>query len=91
MKLLQYYTVSNFPPHPLYQPCVGAADLQAALTEFHQALDEVILGFSQQLQDTLTALGQGNCALPQVAQDAAKVLPTAVNQDPAWTEQSRAS
>ena len=32
------------------------------------------------------AFGQSSRSLPQVAQDAAKVLPTAVNQDPAWMQ-----
>ena len=58
--------------------------LHAVLAGFHQSLDEVILGLSQQLQYSLTAFGQGDCALPQVAQNTAKMFPTAVYEDPAW-------
>jgi len=62
---------------------VCSTDLQTVLAQLHQVLQEVELGLSQQLQDRLVAFGQSSRALPQVAQDAAKVLPTAVNQDPA--------
>lgn len=62
-----------------------ASDLQGVLTELYQALDEVILGFSQKLLDSLAPFGQGEVAVPKVAQDASEVLPTAVDQDPAWT------
>lgn len=61
----------------------GAADLQGALAELHQPLDEVVLGFSHELTDPLPGLGQGHAGISQKAQDASKVLPTAVNQDPA--------
>lgn len=59
-------------------------DLKGVLTKFQQALDEVILCLCQQLLDSLATFGQGDCAVPQVAQDAPKVFPTAIDQDPTW-------
>lgn len=61
------------------------SDLQVGLTEFDEALDEVVLGFGQKLLDSLAPFGQGEVAIPKVAQNASKVLPAAVDQDPAWT------
>lgn len=74
-------------PNRIWMECREShmSDLQVVLTEFYEALDEVILGFSQKLLDSLAPFGQGEVAVPKVAQDASEVLPTAVDQDPAWT------
>lgn len=65
----------------------GDAYLQGCLALFHQALDQVVLGFCQQLLDLPAALGQGDCPVTQVVEYRTKVLPTAVNQDPACKEE----
>ena len=61
----------------------GGAYLQGCLALFHQALDQVVLGFCKQLLDLPAALGQGDCPVPKVVEYRTEVLPAAVNEDPA--------
>lgn len=57
-------------------------DLQRVLTELHQTLDEEIFRLSQQLHNSLATCGKVDCTITQVGQNAAKVFPTAVDQNP---------
>lgn len=62
---------------------MGGAYLQGCLALLHQALDQVVLGFCEQLLDLPTALGQGDRPVPQVVEYRTEVLPAAVDEDPA--------
>lgn len=61
----------------------GDTYLQGGLALFHQALDQVVLGFCQQLFDLPTALGQGDRPVAKVVEYRTEVLATPVNEDPA--------
>lgn len=62
---------------------MGDAYLEGCLALFHQALHQVVLGLCQHLLDLPTALGQGDGAITQVVEYGPKVLPAAVDEDPA--------
>lgn len=59
----------------------GDTYLQGCLALFHQALDQVVLGFCQQLLDLPAALRQGDRPITKVVEYGTKVLPTPVNED----------
>lgn len=71
------------PQLPLVSP-EPRAHLQGCLAFIHQPLHQVVLGLGQQLLDLPAALRERHGPVPQVVQDCPKVLPTAVDQDPAW-------
>lgn len=57
--------------------------LQGCLALVHQPLHQVVLGFSQELFYLSAALRERHSAVAQIVQDCPKMLPAAVNQDPA--------
>lgn len=75
---------------PIHTGRKGDTYLQGCLALFHQTLDQVVLGFCQQLLNFPAALRQGDCSVTQVVEYRTKVLPTAINEDPAWEVGGRA-
>lgn len=70
--------------HPaVHTEALPTTYLQGCLALVHQPLHQVVLGFSQELFYLSAALGERHSAVTQIVQDCPKMLPAAVNQDPA--------
>lgn len=76
------------PPRPINK--VSACSyLQGSLAEVDQPLDEVIFGFRHQLLDLLPVFGQCYGVVAEVVENSPKVLPAAINENPAWGTDKR--